>query len=360
MAAPLPGSRRQNGIQESASLVPSSLPTWTKIEFHEKDRTSDGPHKLGAKRGTRQDSFYWRGRDGPRHYRFVFQIQLVFTSAYISLLLMTFYPHMYRETSGAEFVLFVVGSLLPFGLLLGSLRRSAAYMTVVSNIGAHRMPQTVAQVIREEKTARVVRSVVLVQKLQLLAAAPPPPKGPLTMRGSYSPMSAGQTLELESAGKAFDAMDKSGDGHVRAGELKDLLRALGAPTTDQSTGSILRLLDADQDGAVSRDAFLDFYRRNILSSGEKKSKKAVDREMKDLAGRIFRQLDRDRSGSMSLSEFKAIIESCNVGFTIDELGDLVNEIDEDNTGSIGEHEFVNLLDKHRSLFQTYHLPPLSE
>lgn len=404
MAAPLPRtgtilSSSAAGITEESTpltttttktaTTSSLLPDWTKIELHEDDRpgpnsnarataaVSSHPTKKRRQRNTRQDTLYWKGRAGPDYYKFVCQIQLVFTSAYISLLLLTVFPHMYHETSSTvQFIVFVIVSLLPFGLLLYTLQESVEYMTIVSNVGVHRMPQTVAQVIREGKVDRVIRSVVLMQKLQL-AAANASTKASTTQgrkrdkksstSTSSSSLSINQTVELENAGKSFDAMDITGDGHLSVDELKVLLGAVGAPTTDEALNDILSLLDSDQDKDISKDEFLDFYLHHILSSpddGNNHSKKygdgnsAAKKELHALGKNIFRQFDRDGSGTITLSEFKAIIESFNVGLSIDELGSLVNEIDEDNTGCIGEHEFVALLENHRHLFQTHHLPPL--
>ena len=45
-----------------------------------------------------------------------------------------------------------------------------------------------------------------------------------------------------------------------------------------------------------------------------------------LAKDMFAQLDIDGSGELTLSEFKQIITQLDVGFTLDEIGQLVKEL----------------------------------
>lgn len=268
----------------------------------------------------------------------------------MSLLILAIYPFMVKETTGTEFGFFLILSLIPFGLLFATLRRSAANVTIVCSIGVHRKPQTVAQVLREEKTERVIRSLVLMQKLQHLSkSSEGMTKGPEIITPTL-----GQEIELVDAKKVFRAMDTSGDGQLDVAELSALMEQLGAPTTDDSFLAIVKLLDPNQDGIITLEEFLSFYQSNILLN----EAHDLEKSLHHLAHQIFYQFDRDESHSIALSEFKDVIESFNVDFSIDEMGELVNEIDHDNTGSIGVHEFEDLLKNHKHLFQTYNLPPL--
>ncbi len=70
------------------------------------------------------------------------------------------------------------------------------------------MPQTVAQVIREEKADRVIRSVLLILKLQLAAATIASTPFTKRDRSSPSPLSVDQTVKLSNAGKSFDGRNR--------------------------------------------------------------------------------------------------------------------------------------------------------
>ena len=56
--------------------------------------------------------------------------------------------------------------------------------------------------------------------------------------------------------------------------------------------------------------------------------------------------DKDDAGEITIEEFKRKLDAFNVGFSIDEVGAIVNELDEDNSGTIGLHEFEDLLYKY--------------
>jgi Ca2+-binding EF-hand superfamily protein len=355
MASPISFAHSENGTKrdnsERAPLFPSNsrLPRWTEIR---EDQLQSNGSRSSGKKMTRQDALYWSGSRGPEVYRLLYQIHFLFTSAYMTLLLLTFYPFMFREQSLTVAIVFVVLSLLPYALLIMTLRRSTANMTMVCCIGVHRKPQTIAQVLREEKTDRVIRSIVLMQKLQYLAAS----SQGLSKAPQTPVLNLSQQIELLHAKKTFDAMDKSGNGHIEVSELKDLMDRLGSPVTRDAFEAIVKLLDSNQDGIITLEEFSAFYQHNVLLHDDEH--RNVGKSLKELAHQIFEQFDKDDTHYINLSEFKSILESFNVGFTIDEMGELVNEIDHDNTGSIGLHEFEDLLENHRHLFQSYHLPPL--
>jgi Ca2+-binding EF-hand superfamily protein len=353
MAAPITS---EGGATEIGALLSSSLPAWTRIDLDEYKNNRPWLARCFGSHGaiSRQDSLYWMERKGPKLYLILFQIQLIFTSAYISLLLLSFLPHMYQESSTmgySRLALYVVVSLLPIYLALSKHQTAAANMTMASSIGVHRRPRAVAQVIREEKTDRIICAMVTMQKLQHAArtgfASSSSPPQDTTPTDHSRP----HTVALNKVAKTFDALDSSGDGTIGNQELKQVLSALGAPATDESLQAMIRLLDHNQDGHISKDEFLAFYSANIILE--------VDHHgLHELAREMFQQFDQDNSGEITLGEFKEVLEAFNVGFTVDEIGDLVNELDEEDDGTIGEHEFFKLLEKHRYLFKKHSLPPL--
>ena len=94
-----------------------------------------------------------------------------------------------------------------------------------------------------------------------------------------------------------------------------------------------------------------FYAANVVVKSDEHS-------LHQLADSMFQQFDTDNSGEITLGEFKDVMEAFNVGFTLDEIGDIVNELDEQDNGSIHAHEFFELLEKHKYLFEDVKLPQL--
>ena len=84
----------------------------------------------------------------------------------------------------------------------------------------------------------------------------------------------------------------------------------------------------------------------------------IDHEtLRDLAIDIFAQIDTDKSGEITMSELKHTISQLHAGFSLDEIGALVAELDETGDGAVTEHEFMHLiLDKHYRMFEHAPLP----
>ena len=332
---------------ETGVLLSSALPAWTKIDLA---RYLDNRPMLArcfltsTTTVTKQDTLYWLERKGPKLCSIIFQIQLVFTSAYVSLLILSFYPFMLNKSDLAVSMSYVVVSLLPVYLLLSKYESAAANMTIACSIGVHRRPQAVSQVIREGKTDRIIRAMVTMQKLQDAVhsgfSSTPPTGAP--------PMDPHQLAEISNT---FDAFDNSGDGRIETSEMKNILKALGAAATPEVLATIVQTLDKNNDGHISRDEFIAFCSANIRLEHDHHG-------LHELAHHMFRQFDQDGSGEITLGEFKTVLDAFNVGFSVDEIGDLVNALDEQHNGTIGEHEFLELLETHYHLFQRSKLPPL--
>jgi Ca2+-binding EF-hand superfamily protein len=346
----------EKGGEKSGSLLDSSLPAWTRIDLEQylgKRRPLLARWCLPSKMTiTRQDSMYWMERKGPKLYLILFQIQMVFTASYVSLLILSSFPFMINSSEVSDFEQwgYVAISLLPVFLLFSKYHTAAANLTMACSIGVHRRPQAVSQVIREGKTDRIIRALVIMQKLERAAtdgSFAVPVESPASGRWPLSVTAE----ELEEVTTTFDTLDLSGDGCIRSTELGQVLVSLGAKATEESLTAMVAVLDKDKDGNISRDEFLDFYQKHMVFD--------LDHEgLHELARHMFEQFDSDGNGVITLSEFKNVMDALNVDFSIDEIGELVNELDEQHAGTIAEHQFVELLKKHDHLFEQIKLPKL--
>ena len=128
------------------------LPNWTKIDLT--DYKTNGRGWLArlfvhgpVSKLTRQDALYWMERKGPKCYMIVFQVQMVFTAAYISLLVLIMFPYRMKEgTPIAERIAFLVLSLLSMYLLLSKYQTAASNYVLACSIGVHRRPGVISQV----------------------------------------------------------------------------------------------------------------------------------------------------------------------------------------------------------------------
>merc|ERR1719401_2454483 len=113
------------------------------------------------------------------------------------------------------------------------------------------------------------------------------------------------------------------------------MKAVGACLSAEKMAKIMEILDEDGNGEIDKEEFLHFYARNIHKSKD-------DRSTADRARDMFAE---SKDGQITIAEFKATLDAFNYGFTVDEVGALVRELDTDESGTITMHEFEQLLHK---------------
>jgi Ca2+-binding EF-hand superfamily protein len=197
----------------------------------------------------------------------------------------------------------------------------------------------IATVLREKKTVSAVRSFICIYKLRKFAADAgnihDPHSPELRHDARNDSFSA---LEQEEVGKTFDCFDLDRNGLITVDEIQKLMLSLGAPIMESTLRTIVRRLDRDGDGEISRHEFLQWYAESISEQD--------DLSEHERAKFLFSLFDRNNSGEITIQEFKTKLDALYAGFTVDEVGAIVNELDVDNNGSIGLEEFELLLHKY--------------
>ena len=342
----IPNSGNDPESQLLVSRDDSSLPPWCSIDLDEYlNSRSWLTKKLAKATPNRQDSLFWFERRGPQFSTLAFQINLIFTSLYGALLLLQFLPEMHEHASSTGvFVAYVLVSVLPLLLTKIQRRHIAANMAQAISLGIHRKPHTVHHVLLEEKTARVVRAFVVINKLlyaaehDLFVGAP--------ASSTHDPAQDIGPVERADIEKVFDGFDADGSGTVSPQELQDILEALGVPITNDVMSKIMKTLDEDQSGSIEKNEFIAFYARNIIADND-------NRSLKERANDMFHLFDKSGDNEITIEEFKHTLDALNFSFSVDEVGALVEELDEREVGTVGPHEFEYLLHKFESMFKSH-------
>ena len=341
---------------ETTPLAPRNtdevFPSWCDIDvapFNLDNRSKFWKYWLGAA-PNKQELLYWGQAYGTEFNLLLFRMTLLFNGVYVAVMAVTFIPEMwkvsghlgkhefwYDNSQRLEFVIFCVLSAIPVYLQITGKRRLVSALTHISCIGCLRRSHVIGNVIREEKTSRAVRAFIVLHKIHLatkenMAASPDESR---TERPHYSEVLAPHVTKDIS--KTFDLFDDDGSGAITHAELADLMRSLGAPCDAQQLAVMISLLDANGDGDISKEEFIQWY-------SEQLSKNELD--PREMATSLFGMFDKDGSGSLSIAEFKLALDAFNVGLSTDDVAELVKELDEDRNGQIDEQEFANLLARH--------------
>lgn len=141
------------------------------------------------------------------------------------------------------------------------------------------------------------------------------------------------------------AMDQDKSGTASLEEFTSLGQSLETGSFDQSDEALSKAfsaLDADQDGALTKDEiaqglakFSQASAQALLGAQEAGGPPPPPPEAKDGGGGFFAEADSDGSGSVSLAEFTSAGPK---SVASDEVESLFAEIDEDGDGEISKAE----------------------
>jgi Ca2+-binding EF-hand superfamily protein len=313
----------------------SSLPGWCDIDIERYLQTRPfwRRHLVGGI-PNRQEALYWMDCKGPPLYRFILQFGLLFVGVYAAIQFLHCGPIMYHNLPLSLFLLYLVVAALPALFIIMKKKHIVTILTPVCCLGTYRRPQIIANVIREEKTARAVRNFIIVYKLRrfaMQAARVEAEKFNMHYTDYFD------KFEISEVGQTFDEFDLDGSGNINPAEFQQLMERFGASLSKAELRKLVEKLDTDKTGCVSKEEFIQWYAECCHKD---------DMSEDDLAKFMFQVFDTDNSGEICIGEFKKRLESMTTRFTLDEIAGLVDELDENNGGKVCLEEFKHLLHKY--------------
>lgn len=283
----------------------------------------------------RQQCFFWFDRHGPVYYLQLLQLNLIYTGVYAGLLILTFLPAIWSIHSVKTFIVYLILAVIPGIGMTYNKKRLVSVLTQVCSIGSYRKPQIIADVRREAKTTNTVRTFLVFQKMRMHLEGNLSSHETNIRRISRLSQSL-SSIEQAEVTETFSSLDADGSGSISDAELVEFLTRMGMHTDGDSIRRLVSNLDADGDGEITRDEFLlwyvDMMRENMT--------------MHDRAKELFGIFDANANGEITIGDFKSKFDALNLGFSVDEIGSIVNELDRDRSGSVSLHEFEFFLEKY--------------
>lgn len=142
-------------------------------------------------------------------------------------------------------------------------------------------------------------------------------------------LSPEQRDELKSV---FDLFDKDGDGEITVPELAAVLHSFGIEISDSEMLDVARLLDTSGDGLIDFSEFAVFMAGDIFDS--------EDEDPEGAASELFKIIDKDGSGEITIIEFRTVLESLQCGLSQDDITHVVAFFDDTGDAEIDEEEFI--------------------
>ncbi|CRL05920.1 CLUMA_CG019104, isoform A [Clunio marinus] len=132
--------------------------------------------------------------------------------------------------------------------------------------------------------------------------------------------------------EAFRLYDKEGNGYITTAVLKEILRELDDTLTNDDLDAMIEEIDSDGSGTVDFDEFME----------ETKLSKDQLKILKD----AFNVFDNEKKGTISLDTIGTILQMLGHDVDEDELDDVCDEFDEDESGEIEFPEFLKLASRY--------------
>ena len=167
--------------------------------------------------------------------------------------------------------------------------------------------------------------------------------GAKDFKGLLAKLSGEERIRAIQLKECFDVFDDTGEGMLDASELEALFAVAGIPLEEHQQDQMMEVLDCDGDGVCSLVEFCEY----MLFS-----QRSADMPPREAAEKIFDMIDDSGDGTLDTNELRAAFERMHTGLSLNELTQVINMFDADNSGFVEKAEFVEQMCR---IFEDYKL-----
>jgi len=142
-------------------------------------------------------------------------------------------------------------------------------------------------------------------------------------------------MQLETLQTAFDAIDTEKTGAIGAVAIGTILKDCGVRVSDEELMEIILEVDDDGSGLLEFEEFAQLAAKFLLEEDLVEMKK----ELKE----AFRIYDKEGLGYITNEVFLEILRELDPKLTQENLDDIIEEIDEDGSGTVDFEEFMQMM-----------------
>ncbi|XP_059649700.1 probable calcium-binding protein CML25 [Cornus florida] len=155
-------------------------------------------------------------------------------------------------------------------------------------------------------------------------------------QSSRSPSMASNTISRaqieEELAQVFKKFDVNGDGKISSSELGAIMGSLGNDTTVEELDMMIREVDADGDGFIDLNEFIELNTKDIDSD-----------EVLENLKEAFSVFDMDKNGSISAEELLNVMKSIGEECSLAECRKMISGVDANGDGMISFDEFKAMM-----------------
>jgi calmodulin len=134
----------------------------------------------------------------------------------------------------------------------------------------------------------------------------------------------------------FNMFDVKKVDFLSADDLDDILRAMGFRPSKEELKEILEEIDEDGSGEIEFGEFCQLCAKFLV---EEPDEETMKKELKE----AFRVYDKEANGFITTDVLREIIAELDTRLTKDDLDGIIEEIDEDGSGTMDFDEFCQMM-----------------
>ena len=151
-----------------------------------------------------------------------------------------------------------------------------------------------------------------------------------------------ESADLERAKRIFEGIDLDRSGELDRTEIRELGAQLGAEMTEEELQSAMDEMDADGNGEVDLDEFLNWWtgaRSSQSTWARMIARKERQEKEREWLQDLFDHIDEDGNGTLDLEELGQMTADLGLSLTTMELSQAMADMDRDNNGDVDFDEF---------------------
>merc|ERR1711988_378323 len=118
-------------------------------------------------------------------------------------------------------------------------------------------------------------------------------------------------------------------------KMKEILQMMGLRVKQEALDAIIQEVDEDGSGELEFEEFCILAARFLIEEDEEQMRK----ELKE----AFRFYDKEGEGFLTIDTLKGILLELEPDLTNETLQEIIDEVDEDGSGTIDFDEFMNMM-----------------
>ncbi|XP_042886448.1 troponin C, isotype gamma-like [Penaeus japonicus] len=141
--------------------------------------------------------------------------------------------------------------------------------------------------------------------------------------------------QIETLRKAFNSFDTEGAGSINAETVGVILRMMGVKISEKNLQEVIAETDEDGSGMLEFEEFAELAAKFLIEEDEE----ALKAELRE----AFRIYDKGCQGYITTDVLKEILVELDPKLTPTDLDGIIEEVDEDGSGTLDFDEFMEMM-----------------